>query len=81
MKNIYNAVEFSTLCMFAEEQKMAHYNAAHEILFSDAYPHPEDQVREIYYDEMQYARNPKAAEILTRYMESKGVRYINVLKE
>lgn len=81
MKNIYNAVEFSTLCMFAEEQKMAHYNAAHEILFGDAYPYPEDQAREIYYDEMRYARNSKAAEILTRYMESKGVRYINVLKE
>lgn len=25
--------------------------------------------------------NPKAAEILKRYMEAKGVRYINVLKE
>lgn len=80
MKTINNVVDFSDLCIFAEKQNIAFYNAAHDALIKDAYPYPEDNSREIYLSEMEYARNELAGKILTEYMKSKDVKYITVMK-
>lgn len=77
MKNIQNVVDFADLCVFAEQEKIAFYNAAHDILDKDFYPH--DGMRELYKSEVdQYTEDARAVEILTRFMESKNVDFINI---
>lgn len=81
MRNVHNVVDFSELCIFAQDKGIAYYNEAHDVLLADAYPYPEDSLREVYLKELQYAKTPKAADILRAFMESKGVTYITVMKE
>ena len=77
MKNIQNVVDFADLCMFAETEKIAFYNAAHDILDKEFYPH--DGMHELYKQEVdQYTEDVRAVEILTRFMESKNVDFINI---
>ena len=79
MKNIQNVVDFADLCVFAEQEKIAFYNAAHDILGKEFYPF--DGMRELYKQEVdQYTEDVKAVEILTRFMESKNVDFINITK-
>lgn len=78
MKNIQNVVDFADICMFAEQQKIAHYNAAHDILDKDFYPDM-DPIYKLHKCEVeQYTEDPQAIEILTKFMESKNVEFINI---
>lgn len=77
MRNIQNVVDFADLCMFAEMEKIAFYNAAHDILDKEFYPR--DGMFELYKSDVdQYTEDVKAVEILTRFMESKNVEFINI---
>lgn len=80
MRSIDNVVDFADLCIFAEQEKLAFYNEAHDALVKDAYPWPESPMREVYLSELEYARNPLAREILTKYMTANKVDYITVSK-
>lgn len=77
MRNIQNVVDFADLCVFAEQEKIAFYNAAHDILDKEFYPR--DGTFELYKEEVdQYTEDARAVEILTRFMESKNVEFINI---
>ena len=77
MRNIQNVVDFADICMFAEQEKIAFYNAAHAILDKEFYPH--DGMFELYKRDVdQYTDDPKAIDILTRFMESKNVPFITI---
>lgn len=80
MRNIENVVDFADLCIFAEEIGVAHYNAAHSILDKNFYPSSDmGPTIELYKNEVhQYTDNAKAIDILTKFMESKGVEFINI---
>ena len=80
MKNIQNVVDFADLCMFAEQEKIAHYNAAHSILDKKFYPSSDmGPTIELYKSEVdQYTDDAQAIEILTKFMESKNVKFINI---
>jgi hypothetical protein len=79
MRNIQNVVDFADICVFAEFEGIAHYNAAHDILDREFYPH--DGMRELYKEEVdQYTEDDRAVKILTRFMESKNVDFINITK-
>ena len=80
MRNIENVVDFADICIFAQQEKIAHYNAAHEILDKDFYPSSDmGPTIELYKSEVdQYTEDPKAIEILTKFMESKNVKFINI---
>lgn len=80
LKTIENVVDFADLCVFAEQEKIAYYNQAHDILFKEAYPWPESQVREVYLSEMKYLNNEMAKEILTKFMEKNSIKFITVTK-
>ena len=76
MRNIKNVVDFADICVFAEKEKIAFYNAAHDIL-GKFYPH--DGMFELHKSEVdQYTDDPQAIEILTRFMESEKVELINI---
>ena len=80
MRNIENVVDFADLCIFAQEIGVAHYNAAHSILDKDFYPSSDmGPSIELYKSEVeQYTEDPQAIEILTKFMESKNVKFINI---
>lgn len=80
MRNIENVVDFADICMFAEQIGIAHYNAAHSILDKQFYPSSDmGPTIELYKSEVdQYTNDPKAIDILTRFMESKNVNFINI---
>jgi hypothetical protein len=80
MRNIENVVDFADICMFAEQEKIAHYNAAHSILDKDFYPSSDmGPTFELYKSEVsQYTDDAQAIEILTKFMESKNVTFINI---
>ena len=81
MRNISNVVEFSDICVFAEQEKLAYYNAAIDVL-KDFYPSPEENMFELYLGEVdQYTDNALAIEIMTKFISSKGVKYINIAKD
>lgn len=83
MRTMENVVDFADLCRFAEEEGIAFYNAAHDILYKSAYPAPESDSCEVYLSEIQdYPQlyDPKAAEILSKFMESEKVIFISVMK-
>jgi hypothetical protein len=76
MRNIKNVVDFADLCVFAEQENIAGYNPAHDIL-NEFYPH--DGTFELHKIEVdQYTDDPQAIEILTRFIESKKVEFINI---
>ena len=80
MRNIENVVDFADICMFAEREKIAYYNAAHSILDKDFYPSSDmGPTFELYKSEVaQYTDDAQAIEILTKFMESKNVEFINI---
>jgi hypothetical protein len=80
MRNIENVVDFADICMFAEQIGIAHYNAAHSILDKDFYPSSDmGPTIELYKSEVgQYTNNQQAVDILTKFMESKQVEFINI---
>ena len=79
MRNIKNVVDFADICMFAEQEKIAHYNAAHDILDKDFYPSFDMGMIELHKSEVdQYTEDLRAIEILTKFMESKNVEFINI---
>lgn len=79
MKNIQNVVDFADLCVFAQQENIAHYNAAHDILDKDFYPSFDMGMIELYKSEVdQYTEDARAIEILTKFMESKNVEFINI---
>lgn len=79
MRTVKNVVDFADICMFAEQQKLAFYNAAHDILL-DFYPY-DGMPFELYKEEVdQYTEDAKAIEILTKFMESENVEMINITK-
>lgn len=80
---IENAVDFSELCSFAAAECGVGYNAAHDVLYKDAYPYPESDTREVYLSELKnYAQlfKPGVVEILTKFMEMNNTNFITVLK-
>ena len=80
MRNIENVVDFADICMFAEQIGIAHYNAAHSILDKKFYPSSDmGPTIELYKSEVaQYTNDQKAVDILTKFMESKQVEFINI---
>lgn len=80
MRNIENVVDFADICMFAEKIGVAHYNAAHDILDKDFYPASDmGPTFELHKCEVeQYTEDSRAIEILTKFMESKNVKFINI---
>lgn len=77
MRNIQNVVDFSDLCMYAEAQKIAFYNGAHDIL-RKFWP-DQGSTFEMHFGEAeQYTDDAKAIQILDGYMVSKGVKFINI---
>ena len=77
MRNIQNVVDFADICMFAESQGIAFYNAAHSILDKKFYPY--EGMFELYKSDVnQYTDDEKAIKILTEFMESKNVEFINI---
>ncbi len=84
MRNVENVVDFADLCIFAEEKGIAFYNAAHDILFEDAYPPPESNMREVYLSELKNYPDlfdAKAKDILVGFMEEKNVKFITVSRD
>ncbi len=80
MYSIDNVVDFADLCSFAEEENLAFYNQAHDILYKEAYPSPESNFREIYLSEMKYLPDGLAKEILEKFMNKEKVTYITIAK-
>lgn len=78
MRNPKNVVDFADLCIFAEQIGVAHYNAAHSILDKNFYPDGYGTFEVYKSDVDQYTDNALAVEILTKFMESKGVEFINI---
>jgi hypothetical protein len=79
MRNIQNVVDFSELCVFAEQIGVAHYNAAHDILDKNFYPDGYGTFEVYKSDVDQYTDDNKAIEIMVKFMESKGVEFINIV--
>lgn len=79
MRNIQNVVDFSDLCVFAEQIGVAHYNGAHSILDKNFYPDGYGTFEVHITDVDQYTDDAKAIEIMTKFMESKGVEFINIV--
>jgi hypothetical protein len=80
MYDVKNVVDFADLCMFAESEKIAFYNEAHDLLYKEAYPSPESNFREVYLSEMKYLEDGKVKEILEKFMKKEKVTYITVAK-
>lgn len=80
MRSVENVVDFSELCSFAETSNLASYNEAHDLLFKEAYPYPEEAFRVIDLPELKYMQDGKAKDILKAYMEDENVVYITVSK-
>lgn len=80
MKNLKNVVDFADLCIFAEQENIAFYNKAHDILYKDAYPSPESNFREVYFSETKYIEDVLAKDILQKFMDKEKVKYITVVK-
>lgn len=81
MRTIENVVDFSELCLFAEQAGLAGYNEANDLLYKDAHPTPEGHNREVsLYELANYADSyeARAREILMKYMEMYDVTYITV---
>lgn len=80
MRNIQNVVDFADICMFAEQAGIANYNQAHSILDKDFYPSSDmGPTIELYKSEVcQYTDDAKAIDILTKFMQSKYVDFINI---
>jgi ABC-type sugar transport system substrate-binding protein len=77
MRSIENVVDFSDLCIYAESNKIAFYNAAHDIL-RQFWP-DQGSTFVLYLGETeQYTDDAKAIQIIEGYIKSKGVDFINI---
>lgn len=54
---------------------LASYNEAHDLLFKEAYPYPEEAFWVIDLPELKYKQDGKAKDILKAYMEDKNVAF------
>lgn len=78
MRDLKNVVDFAELCLFAEKAGIAHYNMAHEILDKDFYPDTYGTFQVDKLDVDQYTDDTRAIDILTKFMEAKGVEYVHI---
>lgn len=78
MRNLENVVDFADICMFAESEKMAFYNAAVELLQREFYPDAGSPLQLYRCEVDQYTDDPKAIEILQGFMDHNQVEFINI---